>query len=83
MWSHENDVTHSVKNNTENMFIGIPNFPRLHRRGRNGSLRTRLIMIQLIEMMYELSNAPVPSEVTMFKATALPRLMRESSMAKT
>lgn len=43
--------THSVKKKTEKILIGIPNFPKLHRRGRNGSLRILLIMIQLIETM--------------------------------
>ena len=61
----------------------MPKDPRLHLRGKNGSLRTRLMIMQLIDTMYELSNAPVPSEVIMFKATALPRLIKESNMAKT
>ena len=43
----------------------------------------RLMIKQLIEMMYELSSAPVPREVIMFKATALPRLIKESNIAKT
>jgi hypothetical protein len=65
------------------MLIGIPNFPRLHRRGKNGSFRTRLMMIQVMEMMYELINAPVPKEVIMFNATALPRLMSDNNIANT
>jgi hypothetical protein len=75
--------THSVKNSTDIMLIGIPNFPRLHRRGKNGSFRTRLMMIQVMEMMYELINAPVPKEVIMFNATALPRLMSDNNIANT
>lgn len=76
-------LAYSDRNKTEKMLIGIPNLPRLQRRGKNGSFRIRLIIIQLMETMYELSSAPVPSEVIMFNATALPRLISDSSIAKT
>ena len=39
-------------------------------------------MMQLIETMYEHSSAPVPSEVIMFNATELPRLIKDSNIAK-
>lgn len=40
------------------------------------------MMMQLIETMYEESRAPVPNDVMMFKATSLPRLIRDSNIAK-
>ena len=41
------------------------------------------MIMQLIETMYDESSAPVPREVIMFNATALPRLIRDSTIAKT
>lgn len=40
-------------------------------------------MMQLIETIYDESKAPVASDVITFNATVLPRLIRESTIAKT
>lgn len=72
-----------LRNKTAMMFIGRPSLPKSQRRGRRGSPRRRLIMMQVIDTMYEHRSAPVASDVMMLKAAAEPRLMREINMAKT
>ena len=54
--TNNGNSTYSAKNNTENILMGNPNFPRLHRRGKNGSLRMRLMIMQLKSIGYILAS---------------------------
>lgn len=73
-------MKHRAINNTEMAMIGRPQRPRLQRRGSKSSPCSRFRSIQPTEMTYELRSAPVPSEVTMLNATALPRFISDKSM---
>jgi hypothetical protein len=65
---------------TEIPFIQIPALPRLNLEGSSVSLRQRLRNMHEMEMMYDESNAQVPSDAMELKATVDPMLIMDNAM---
>ena len=70
------------RNRTAVMLIGSPHLPKLNFDGSSGSPRIRFNATHEIEIMYVVNMAETPRARTCWKATADPKVIKDSKSTK-